>query len=66
MNTIINKKILITCLAFIVSSYSIAANHKNDDHGHFHGIESIANDWMTAIYTGKSESIEMVKKNIHN
>jgi len=61
MNTIFNKKILIACLAFIFSSYSFADHHKNTQH---HDAESIANDWVTAIYTGKNESIEMVKNNL--
>lgn len=60
MNIIFNKKFLITCLAFIFSSYSLA-DHHNDQH---HGIESIANDWVTASYTGKNESIEIVKNNM--
>lgn len=60
MNIISNKKFLIACIAFIFSSYSLA-NHDNDHH---HGMESIANDWVTASYTGKNESIEIVKKNM--
>ena len=50
------------CLAF--SLPSISAGHKSDEHGHLHGNEAVASDWVTAGYTGKNESIDMVTINM--
>jgi hypothetical protein len=48
----------------MIPSFSFSAAHEKDDHGHYHGIEATSNDWVTAFYTGKAESIEMVENNM--
>jgi len=55
---------IITGIFLIIPSFSFSAAHEEDDHGHYHGIEATSNDWVAAIYTGKAESIEMVKNNM--
>ena len=49
---------------FLVPSEGFSGGHEKDDHDHYHGIEATANDWITALYTGKSESIEAVENNM--
>ncbi|SVA25289.1 uncharacterized protein METZ01_LOCUS78143 [marine metagenome] len=55
---------IITGIFLMIPSSSFSAAHEKDDHGHYHGIEAIAADWVTAGYTGKAESIAMVKENM--
>ena len=57
----------IICAAFFLApSDGFSGGHEKDehDHDHYHGIEATANDWITAFYTGKSESIETVESNM--
>ena len=55
---------IITGVFLMMPSFSFSAAHEKDDHGHYHGIEATSNDWVTAFYTGKAESIEMVENNM--
>ena len=55
---------IITGVFLMIPSFSFSAAHEKDDHGHYHGIEATSNDWVTAFYTGKAESIEMVENNM--
>ena len=55
---------IITGVFLMIPSFSFSAAHETDDHGHYHGIEATSNDWVTAFYTGKAESIEMVENNM--
>ena len=55
---------IITGVFLMMPSFSFSAAHEKDDHGHYHGIEATSNDWVTALYTGKAESIEMVENNM--
>ena len=55
---------IICAVFFLVPSDSFSGGHEKDDHDHYHGIEATANDWITALYTGKSESIETVENNM--
>ena len=48
----------------MIPSFGFTAGHEKNDHGHYHGIEATAADWVTAGYTGKAESIAMVKENM--
>ena len=55
---------IITGVFLMIPSFSFSAAHEKDDHGHYHGIEATSNDWVTAFYTGKAESTEMVENNM--
>ena len=55
---------IITGVFLMMPSFSFSAAHEKDDHVHYHGIEATSNDWVTAFYTGKAESIEMVENNM--
>ena len=57
---------IICTVLFLVPSDVFSGGHEKDehDHDHYHGIEATANDWITAFYTGKSESIEAVENNM--
>lgn len=55
---------IITGVFLMIPSFSFSAAHEKDDHGHYHGIEATSNDWVTAFYTGKAESIKMVENNM--
>ncbi len=55
---------IICAVFFLAPSDGFSGGHEKDDHGHYHGIEATANDWVIALYTGKSESIETVKNNM--
>ena len=56
------KTLTIICL--MISLPLVSGGHKADEHGSSNKNETIASDWVTAGYTGKEVSINMVEQNM--
>ena len=56
------KTLTIICL--MIALPLVSGGHKADEHGSSNKNETIASDWVTAGYTGKEVSINMVEQNM--
>ena len=56
------KTLTIICL--MISLPLVSGGHKADEHGSSNKNETTASDWVTAGYTGKELSMNMVEQNM--
>ena len=63
MNNNLYLKVL-SLICLMASIPGLAGGHLDHEKGHSNGNEAVASNWVTAGYTGKDASIEMVEQNI--